>query len=191
MLQKLASLWADLSCPNCSKHPWCGWRVGIGITPFISQLKLPTETGGNDGPFVYFGRSAQRTTLFFRMSWRRPQHRNHIVSKAQRCVGRRTRSSNRRNGQRPSRPRKDSLIFLSGPEPFVDSLKGLPARQVVTDSFLATAIFSLPGGCLQIFPILSAAVAPSPAAEAICMVAPERISPAANTPGTLVWVGIC
>ena len=61
----------DFVLPKLQQTPLVWVAGGIGITPFISQLKLLTETG-EPRPIRLLWAVSTEDDIVFRMSWRRP-----------------------------------------------------------------------------------------------------------------------
>ena len=126
----------DFVLPKLQQTPLVWVAGGIGITPFISQLKLLTETGEPRPIRLLWAVSTEDDIIFQDVMEAAKQHVTIIVSKPSAAWGGERGHLTAEMVSALADLEKDSLILLSGPEPFVDSLKkGLPARQVVTDSF--------------------------------------------------------
>ncbi len=126
----------DFVLPKLAQTPLVWVAGGIGITPFISQLKWLAETGEQRPIRLMWAVRSEDDIIFQEVMDAAQQHATIVVSEPTAAWGGERGHLTAEMVKALAELDQDTQIFISGPEPFVDTLKkGLPTKQVVTDAF--------------------------------------------------------
>lgn len=131
----------DFVLPKLIQTPLVFVAAGIGITPFHSMLAWLASTGEERPIKLLYGVHSEDEIVFQETFDKAKQHATIIVSEPSSAWGGQQGRLTAELILGLEAPSEDTLIYLSGPESFVESLEndlqkaGWPKRQIVTDAF--------------------------------------------------------
>ncbi len=131
----------DFVLPKLLQTPLIFVAGGIGITPFHSILSWLADTQETRPIKLLYGVRTEEEIIFQDTFDRANQHATIVVSEPSAAWGGERGKLNAELILGLEKPQKDTLVYLSGPEPMVESLEknlrtaGLERHQLVLDRF--------------------------------------------------------
>ena len=131
----------DFVLPKLIQTPLIFVAAGIGVTPFNSILSWLSETNEIRPIRLLYGVQNEDEIIFLSTFERANQHATIIVNEASPAWGGERGLLNAELILGLEKPSEDTLVYVSGPEVFVQKLRqqllaaGLPSRQIVVDEF--------------------------------------------------------
>lgn len=137
----MAEPMGDFVLPKSTSRPLIFVAGGIGVTPFHSMLSWLAATGEHRPISMLYGVRVEEDIIFQDTFVRAHQHVTIVASQPSAAWGGERGQLNADIIVDLEKPSADSLIYLSGPEPMIESLasqlnaKGIKKDQIVTDFF--------------------------------------------------------